>query len=143
MVRCIPLSAIDMCTIYWYCMFMRMAEDKLKSICSEQGMSISDLLNQAGISRNAFYTLARKKNVLPHSIRAIANTLNISASEFMEPEQSPVEKAQKLYSEIGRVKKAHKDVDPDNVRHTLQLLDEKPVDRLRRALTRAQRFNFQ
>lgn len=122
---------------------MKIAEDKLKYICSERGITISELLSQSGVSRNAFYTLARKKNILPRTITAIADTLNISASEFMEVEQAPVEKAQKLYDEVKRIRKEHKDVDTDNVRHTLQLLDEEPVDRLRRALTRAQRFNFQ
>ena len=122
---------------------MKVAEDRLKYICAKRGMSISELLSQSGVSRNAFYTLARKKNILPRSITAIADTLNVSASDFMEVELSPTEKTRKLYSEVDRVKKAHKDVDPDNVRHTLQLLEEQPVDRLRRALTRAQRFNFQ
>lgn len=104
---------------------------------------MSELLAQAGVSRNAFYTLARKRNILPRSISAIAATLNISTSEFLEAELSPVERAQKLYSEVDRITNEHKNVDPDNVRHTLQLLAEKPVDRLRRALTRAQRFDFQ
>lgn len=122
---------------------MKIAGNKLKSICSERGITISELLAQSGVSRNAFYTLARKKNILPRSIAAIADTLNISASEFMEVEQSPIEKARKLHNEVDRIKKAHKDVDIDNVRHTLRLLDEEPVARLRRALTRAQRFDLQ
>jgi len=104
---------------------------------------MSELLAQSGVSRNAYYTLARKKNILPQSITAIAETLSVSASELVKADPSPLGKAQEVYREVDRIRKEHRDVDPDNVRHTLQLLDKKPVERLRRALTRAQRFNFQ
>jgi len=124
-------------------MNMKVAEDRLKNICAERGITISELLAEAGVSRNAFYTLARKKNILPRSISAIAATLRIPASELVETEPSPVERAQELYAEVDRITDKHRGADPDNVRHTLQLLTEKPVDRLRKALTRAQRFNFQ
>ncbi len=36
----------------------------------------------------------------------------------------------------------HRDVDPDNVRHTLLLLNDKPIERLRRALQRGRRVNI-
>ena len=122
---------------------MRVAEEKLKKLCAEKGLSMKGLLAESGVSKNAFYSLARRKNILPHSITAIADTLGISASAFLEATPSPVEKARELLDNVDRIKKQHKDADPDNIRHTLRLLEEKPWDRLRRALTRAQRFDFQ
>ena len=121
---------------------MKIAKDRLRDICAQRGIGISELLTQSGVSKNAFYALARKKSILPRSITAIANTLNVSASDFMQAELSPPNMAAKLYKEIDHIKRKYGNVDPDNVRHTLLLLDEKPVERLRRALTRAQRFDF-
>lgn len=124
-------------------MVMRIMEDRLKALCAQRGLSISALLARAGVSRNAFYSLLRKQNVLPASITRIADSLGVPAVAFMQAEPTVVEKARRLYREIERIKHKHEEVDPDNVRHTLLLLDERPVDRLRRALTRGQRFDFQ
>lgn len=44
--------------------------------------------------------------------------------------------------QLQQVLNQNPDLEPDNVRHTLLLLQEPPIDRLRRSLTRAQKFNF-
>ncbi|MFH0924994.1 MAG: hypothetical protein V1872_05070 [bacterium] len=51
-------------------------------------------------------------------------------------------KINKLLNTLEEIMRHHKNADRDNVRHTLLLLEEKPIDRLRRALIRAGKFNF-
>lgn len=122
---------------------MKIAEDKLKRICGKRGISLKQLLEMSGVSKNAFYTLARKKSVLPNSIKAISETLDICPEEFLEISLTPVQLARQMSRTASEIAGRHSGADRDNILHTLQLLEENPVDRLRRALTRAQRFNFQ
>ncbi len=124
-------------------MYMKIAENRLRKLCAKKGFTIRALLEQSGVSKNAFYTLARKNSILPRSITAIADILNVSPSEFLEDSLPATQRAQQLLAKIDRIAKCHKTVDRDNIRHTLQLLNEKPINRLRRALRRAQKFNFQ
>jgi hypothetical protein len=100
------------------------------------------MLRQTGVSRNAFYTLARKRSVVPKSLVRIADHLGVSVSALLSESRTPIERIQNLITESERIRKLHKNVDRDNVRHTLLLLDEKPIERLRRALLRGRSFNF-
>jgi hypothetical protein len=43
---------------------------------------------------------------------------------------------------VRRVLAAHPDADPDNVRHTLILLEQPPLERLRRSLIRGRAAAF-
>ena len=134
---------IDMCTILWYATFiMRISLEVIKDICRQQKLTLSELLKQAGVSRNAFYTLAREDSVLPRSIKAIAKSLNISPSEFLTEDDREMEKMKLLLNEVDDIARKHKKVDRDNIRHTLLLLNEPPIERLRRALTRGQKPNI-
>jgi hypothetical protein len=47
--------------------------------------------------------------------------------------------AQRLSRRVQGVLKAHPEADPDNVRHTLILLELPPLERLRRGLIRGRR----
>jgi len=47
-----------------------------------------------------------------------------------------------LINRVQNITHRHAHADPDNIRHTLILLGEKPVERLRRALLRARRIEF-
>ena len=100
------------------------------------------MLEKAGVSRNAFYTLARKKSIVPQSLIRIAEHLGVSVSDLLDESFTPTERIKYLITEAKRILKRHKDADFDNVRHTLLLLDEKPIERLRRALRRGRSFNF-
>jgi hypothetical protein len=42
----------------------------------------------------------------------------------------------RLSARVGKVLAAHPDADPDNVRHTLILLEQPPLERLQRSLIR-------
>jgi len=44
--------------------------------------------------------------------------------------------ARRLTSRVGKVLAAHPHADPDNVRHTLILLEQPPLERLQRSLIR-------
>lgn len=100
------------------------------------------MLHNAGVSRNAYYSLARKNSVLPKSLIAIADQLDVQPSVFLEEESRVQQRAQRLLVTLDRIMKHNKKADPDNVRHTLLLLQEKPINRLRRALLRGQKFNL-
>ena len=122
---------------------MRIALKKLKELCADRDMTLSELLQSAGVSRNAFYTLARQESILPKSIRLIANQLQVSPSDFLIDEGSEVRKGMNLVDKVDEITRHHGEVDRDNIRHTLILLQEKPVQRLRRALLRARRIDIQ
>ena len=129
-----------MCTILWYTVFsMRISLEVIKDKCRQQKLTLSELLKQAGVSRNAFYTLAREDSVLPRSIQAIAKRLNISPSEFLTEDDREMEKMKLLLNDVDNIARKHKKVDRDNIRHTLLLLNEPPIERLRRALTRGRK----
>ena len=59
-----------------------------------------------------------------------------------EKRRDIMEETNKLFDTLERIMKKNTHADRDNIRHTLLLLQEKPVDRLRRALIRARKFNI-
>ena len=121
---------------------MRISKEKLRVLCRKRQISFAGLLRRAGVSRNAFYSLARKRSVLPRSIEALASELDVSPIAILHDEGSPLERAETLITTVDSIVNRHRASDRDNVRHTLLLLEEKPIDRLRRALTRGQKFNI-
>ena len=121
---------------------MKISSEKLKRLCRKKGLSLNQLLQEAGVSKNAYYSLARKETVLPNSIIAIAGRLGVKPSSFTDEASLEADKFTSLLEELERVLSRHKQADRENVRHTLLLLQEKPIERLRRALTRGQRFDF-
>ncbi|MBI5055016.1 MAG: helix-turn-helix domain-containing protein [Nitrospirae bacterium] len=118
---------------------MRISLEIIKDKCRQQNITLSELLKQAGVSRNVFYTLARKEYVLPKSIRAIAKSLNMSPSEFLTEDNQEMEKMKLLLNKVDEIARKYKNIDRDNIRHTLLLMREPPIERLRRALTRGQK----
>ena len=122
---------------------MRIAVAKLREECRARGMSLAELLRRAGVSRNAFYSLARKDTVLPESVMRIARELGEPPLRFLAQQPSIEQQAYRIAEEVNRIAIRHCGVDRDNVRHTLLLLQEEPVDRLRRALRRGRRTHIQ
>jgi hypothetical protein len=100
------------------------------------------MLRGAGVSRNAFYTLARKDSVVPQSVIRISEHLGVSVSELLDDVLTSTQRMKRLTAESNRISKRHRVVDRDNVRHTLLLLEEKPIERLRRALRRGRPINL-
>ena len=110
----------------------------MKNLCDRQGIGLNELLRGAGVSRTAYYSLVRKDSVLPKSIRAIARQLNVRPAAFLEEINRAEQRALAVMTNVQAIMHDHPSLNPDNVRHTLLLLHEKPIDRLRRALLRAQ-----
>jgi lambda repressor-like predicted transcriptional regulator len=121
---------------------MKLDVEKVKSLCRKRGTSLQALLQEAGVSRNAFYTLARKKSIVPQSIVTLAEQLEVPVSSVLDKGPTPKTRLMALVYEAHRTAAQHQDADPDNIRHTLILLDEKPVERLRRALRRGRKFDL-
>ncbi len=136
-----PLE-VDKCTKIWYIKSMKLSLTRIESLCRQQDTSIGKMLKDAGVSRNAFYSLARKKTVVPRSLVRIADQLGVSVSKLLDESFTPTARMKNLLAETERILEKHSDTERDNVRHTLLLLDERPIDRLRRALRRGRSFNF-
>ena len=107
----------------------------VKRECAKRGISLQSLLKSAGVSSNAYYSLAGKPSAIPVSIARIADALGVSPTKLMVDEQSLLEKHLALISEVDRISELHPEIERDAIRHTLLSLDEPPIDRLRRALT--------
>ena len=121
---------------------MKIDAEKLKELCAEKGMNLGQVLQKAKVSRNAYYSLARKESVLPNSVIRLAEVLGVAPSDFLEEPGPEVRNMRSLLAEVERIKKHYKNINPDTVRHTLILLEEKPVDRLRRALLRGRKIDI-
>jgi hypothetical protein len=117
-------------------MYVKLSMDKVEYECRRRDLNIGEMLREAGVSRNAFYSLARKDYVVPSSLILIAERLHISVSALLEDTDTPAERMKSLIAESERISKRNPGVDRDNIRHTLLLLNERPVERLRRALRR-------
>jgi transcriptional regulator with XRE-family HTH domain len=115
---------------------MRLDTDKLEFLCRERGTSLGEGLQAAGVSRNAYYTLARKSSVLPGSIERLAKTMGVPASSLLTDEPAIPAFAKRLVRAIDEVARDHPEMDRDHIRHVLILLDEPPIERLRGALRR-------
>ena len=121
---------------------MKLSMDKVEYECRRRDLNIAEMLRGAGVSRNAFYSLARKDYVVPSSLILIAERLHISVSALLEETDTPVERMKSVIAESERISKRYPGIDRDTIRHTLLLLSEKPVERLRRALRRARFVNI-
>jgi ACT domain-containing protein len=121
---------------------MKVSLEKVELLCKERNIRIGEMLREAGVSRNAFYTLARKDYVIPRSLVRIADHLGVPSSSILIRTFSLRERMKSLIAEVDRISKQHREVDRDNIRHTLLLLDEKPIERLRRALQRGRSINI-
>ena len=121
---------------------MKISMEQLGKLCAKRDVSLSRLLAESGVSRNAFYSLARKDSVLPNSIRAIAAQLGAKPSDFLDDEDVRVAKAAILLRKVDKIAGKYPDADRDNIRHTLLLLEKEPIERLRRALIRGQKSDI-
>ena len=115
---------------------MRLDADLIRQHCSRRGISLQALLDEAGVSRTAYYSLVSKDSVLPRSVRALAGTLGVRPSALLA-EAGPQEwRAQAMLRKAQRIVKRNPGTSLEDVWHTLALLEEEPVDRLRRSLLR-------
>ncbi len=95
-------------------------------------------LQYAGGSRIAYYSFVSKESILPKSMIAISQLLDVQPSSLLEEDNLELQKARTLLLEVDAIMALHKTADRENIRHTLTLLQESPVKRLNRALQRTQ-----
>lgn len=136
------LDEVDNSTTIWYILHVRLSLKKVESLCGRQNSSTAQVLREAGVSRNAFYSLGRKDSVVPRCLIRIAERLDVPVSALLDDTEPSTARIESSIKETNRISKKHRGVDPDNVRHTLLLLDDKPVERLRRALRRGRSVNL-
>jgi len=114
---------------------MRLSHDTVLRHTRSQGESLTALLERAGVSRTAYYSLVRRRNILPRTVRALAEALEVRESELLD--ETPVTQV-----EHPRLLKAREicsrypEVDFHNVWHILTLLERSPLERLRGSLLR-------
>ena len=118
---------------------MRISRTNLMRLCAARRLSLGDVLLKAGVSRTAYYSLARKDSVLPKSIVRMARALGVNPVAFLADETASIARLSELRARAELLNQRYPDDDGDVIFRTLQNLDLPPVERLRRALSRAPR----
>lgn len=121
---------------------MYIDQNKLKELCRKKKLSLRELLIKANVSKTAYYHLVYKETLLPNSIHAMAGVLDVRPSVFLEEVNPEEEKIKKIAVMADKIMADFPELDRENVRHTLLLLHEEPIERLRRGLIRGQKFNL-
>ena len=121
---------------------MRLSSDKVKKACRRRGLRLKQALDGAGVSRTAYYSLLRKDSVLPKSLLALGDFLGIGPAQLLEATVGPGLRARLLLGKLERILAEHRGADRENVWHTLLLLEEPPVNRLERGLTRGRALDL-
>ena len=121
---------------------MKIDADKLRKIARTKGFSLNALLKSAKVSKTAFYHLLRKESVLPASLGAIARTLSIRPGVFLTEKNRDIDKVRRVLALTDRIVANNRSLDRENVRLTLLLLEQDPLQRLRRSLTRGRKIDF-
>jgi hypothetical protein len=115
---------------------MRIAADRVRKLCARRGESLQGALAAAGVSRTAYYSLVRRTSILPGTVHALAAALGVAPGAILE-ETPPVQiAAQRRLRVARRVVARNPGCSFENVWHTLVLLEEPPLQRLRRSLLR-------
>jgi len=100
-------------------------------------MTLGTLLERAGVSRTAYYSLARRPSVLPRSVHALAGALGLHPAEILAESSATMdETVAARVDEARAICEKEPSASFENVWHTLCLLESPPVERLNRSLTR-------
>lgn len=121
---------------------MYLSQNKIKILYRTKGLSLKKLLSLANVSKTAYYNLLYKDTLLPNSIHRIAKILGVQPSTLLEESNSEEEKMKRILDLTDKIAVSLPELDRENVRHTLILLQEGPIERLRRSLTRGQKLNI-
>ena len=121
---------------------MQMDTSKLKELCRKQRIRLRDLLNEAKVSRTAYYSLTRKESVLPKSVCRIARRLGVSPIRFLEDPAKSVERIRELQARTDTICRRHPGIDRDVALRTLMNLELPPIERLRKALIRGRQSHI-
>ena len=116
---------------------MRLAREKVRLLARERGLTLTEALRRAKVSRNAFYHLTRRPTVVPRSIHALGAALGVRDSALLdETPPPPDERVAVLLAEARRIHRRRPRSSFENIWHTLWLLEASPAERLHRSLVR-------
>jgi len=116
---------------------MRLARGKVRILARARGLTLSEALRRAKVSRNAFYHLTRRTTVVPRSVHALGAALGVPSSALLdETPPSAEDRASALLREARRIHARNPECSFDNIWHTLWLLEVSPAERLHRSLIR-------
>ncbi len=121
---------------------MKLSAFKVKKACQRKQIRLKEALDGAGVSRTAYYSLVRNDSVLPMSLLALADYLEIEPRELLDQTVGPGARARLLLRKLERILAEHPEADRENVWHTMLLLQETPVERLERGLLRGRAFDL-
>ena len=115
---------------------MRFSAERIRELAAARGLSVSALLREAGVSRNAYYSLSRRESAFPKSVRRLAAALGVTEADVFEAAPERREEIDRLVVEARRIAAALPGVEFDDVWHTLLVLRETPLQRLQGSLRR-------
>lgn len=81
---------------------MKLDVERVRELCREKGLSLAAMLEEAGVSRNAYYNLSRKESLLPGSVAAIAERLGVEPVELVEGDRYLGAGRGPLFEEVDR-----------------------------------------
>ncbi len=114
---------------------MRLNHEAAKRIAEQRGLTLTAALASAGVSRTAYYSLCRRNDILPRTVLDLAATLGVEPEDLLQ--KTPTSTTYERRLEQARdICARHPGIDFHNVWHTLTLLAEPPIERLRRSLRR-------
>jgi hypothetical protein len=114
---------------------MRFDADAVRSLARQRGLRLGLALRRAGVSRTAFYSLARRPTVLPKTITSLARVLGVPPARLLR-EESASSRSEDLLKEARRIRAHSRGVQFETLWHTLNLLELTPSERLARSLIR-------
>jgi lambda repressor-like predicted transcriptional regulator len=116
---------------------MKLSSEQIRRLAKARGTTLGALLERAGVSRTAYYSLARRPTVLPKSVHALAKALGVHPTEILGESAATMDAlAAVRLNEARAICAEDSGASFENVWHTLCLLDSPPIERLNRSLTR-------
>ncbi len=110
--------------------------NQIKRLCARRGTTLQTLLASVSVSRTAYYSLVRKDSVLPASVRSIAGALEVTPSSILDEDPDLAWHVQARVRQARSIVANNPGTMFENVWHTLAVLDDPPIERLRRSLLR-------
>ena len=120
----------------WYTLGVRLSREKIHQLCSERGLSVSELIARARVSRNAFYSLLRRPSILPDSVGALAAELGTTELDLLELDSAEETRARARLRLARKICSSDPDITFQHVWHTLTLLELTPLQRIEGSLRR-------
>ena len=115
---------------------------KIKKLCKSRKITLDQLLKKARVSKTAYYHLVRKNQLLMSSILELAINLGVETRQIISFHNQAEEEYFYLNSKLEKLCKKYPELNRENAWHTLQLLNEEPLQRLDRSLLRGQKINI-